>query len=84
MRRDLLLWGTALVFLLAALYTVAVRREVYAHARALGVLDQRLLERKRRNDNLVLRRERLASPGSLRLRAQQAGLLPRAGGKARR
>jgi cell division protein FtsL len=73
--RDVMLWGTAVLFLLAALYTVAVRRELYAHARDLGVLERRLLERQRRNDNLALLRERLASPGHLRERAERNGLL---------
>jgi len=73
--RDLMLWGTAVLFLLAALYTVAVRRELYAHARDLGVLERRLLERRRRNDNLALLRERLASPSSLRQRAERPGAL---------
>jgi hypothetical protein len=73
--RDVMLWGTAVLFLLAALYTVAVRRELYAHARDLGVLERRLLERRRRNDNLALLREHLASPGHLRQRAERDGLL---------
>jgi cell division protein FtsL len=73
--RDVLLWGTAVFFLLAALYTVAVRRELYAHARELGILERQLLEQRRRNDNLALLRERLASPASLRERAERDGLL---------
>ena len=73
--RDVMLWGTAVLFLLAALYTVAVRRELYAHARDLGILERRLLERQRRNDNLALLRERLASPANLRQRAARNGLL---------
>ncbi|MHC4134799.1 MAG: hypothetical protein ACYTDU_14125 [Planctomycetota bacterium] len=73
--RDVLLWGTAVLFLLAALYTVAVRRELYAHARDLGILERRLLERQRRNDNLALLRERLASPSNLRRRAERNGVL---------
>ena len=73
--RDVLCWGTAVVFLLAALYTVAVRRELYAQARELGVLERRLLEQRRRNDNLALLRERLGSPAALRRRAERNGLL---------
>ncbi|MHC4819413.1 MAG: hypothetical protein ACYTF8_15320 [Planctomycetota bacterium] len=73
--RDVMLWGTAVLFLLAALYTVAVRRELYAHAKDLGILERRLLERQRRNDNLALLRERLASPAHLRQRAAWNGLL---------
>lgn len=73
--RDVLGWGTAVLFLLAALYTVAVRRELYAQARDLGVLERRLLEQRRRNDNLALLRERLASPAALRRRAERHGLL---------
>ena len=73
--RDVMAWGTAVLFLLAALYTVAVRRELNAHARDLGILERRLLERQRRNDNLALLRERLASPAQLRQRAEQNRLL---------
>jgi len=73
--RDVMLWGTAVLFLLASLFTVAVRRELYAHAKDLGVLERQLLERQRRNDNLALLRERLASPGNLRQRAERNGLL---------
>ena len=76
MRRDLLLWGTAVFFLLAALYTVSVRRELYARARGIGQLEKRLVEQQRRNDNLALLRERLASPGSLQERARRTGIFP--------
>ena len=69
--RNLFLWVTALLFLLVALYTVTVRRELYAEARRLGVLEEQLLEQRRRNDNLALHRERLASPGALQIRAQR-------------
>ena len=75
MKRDLLLWGTAVILLLAAFYTVSVRRELYDRARGIGRLEKRLIEQQRRNDNLALLRERLASPGSLRERARQAGIL---------
>ena len=73
--RNLLLWGTAVLFLLVALYTVSVRRELYAEARRIGVLEEQLLEKRRRNDNLVLDRERLISPGAVRVRARQNGIL---------
>ena len=73
--RDLLLWGTAVLFLLAALYTVAVRREVYDLAREIGTLERELSERHRRGDNLALLRERLRSPGDLCARAERAGIL---------
>ena len=73
--RDLLIWGSALIFLLAALHTVAVRREVYAYARRIGVLEERLQEERRRNDNLALVRERLVSPAALRARAAASGLI---------
>ena len=72
--RDLLLWGTAVLFLLAALYTVAVRREVYALARENGSLAKRLQERVRRCDNLALGCERLRSPLTLRERAEKVGI----------
>jgi cell division protein FtsL len=72
--RDLLLWGTAVLFLLAALYTVAVRREVYSLARQNGALEKRLEEQTRIADNLALHRERLRSPATLRDRAEHAGI----------
>ena len=75
MKRDLLLWGTAVVLLLAAFYTVSVRRELYDRARGIGRLEKRLIEHQRRNDNLALLRERLASPRSLRDRARRTGIL---------
>jgi cell division protein FtsL len=73
--RDLLLWGTAVLFLLAALYTVTLRREVYALAREIGDLEERTLEQVRRADNLALHRELLRSPRRLRDRAERAGIL---------
>ena len=72
--RDAVLWFAALLFLLAALYTVTVRREVYDEARRIGVLEQRLREQQRRNDNLAIRRARLTSPAELRERARLAGI----------
>ena len=75
MKRDLLLWGTAVVLLLAAFYTVSVRRELYDRARGIGRLEKRLIEQQRRNDNLALLRERLASPRSVRDRARRTGIL---------
>ena len=73
--RDLVLCACAVLFLLAALYTVTVRREVYAEARRIGALEHRLREQRRRNENAVIRRERLASPGVLLERARAMGLL---------
>jgi cell division protein FtsL len=87
--RDLVLWATAVLFLLAALYTVTVRREVYEEARRIGALEQRLREQRRRNENAALRRETLASPAALLERARAMGLVEEegargpAGGKAR-
>jgi len=73
--RDVLLWGSAILFLLAALFTVTVRREVYDEARRIGVLEKRLREERRRNENAAIARERLASPGALLERARAMGLL---------
>jgi hypothetical protein len=73
--RDVFCWGSAMLFLLAALHTVAVRGEVYADARVIGHLEEELVERRRRNDNLALLRERLASPVDLRRRAEAAGII---------
>jgi len=66
--RDLVLWGTAVAFLLVAFYTVHVRRELYAVGRQLGTLESTLIERRRLNDNLQLDLERLVSP--MRLHAE--------------
>jgi hypothetical protein len=77
--RDAVLWASAVLFLLAALYTVTVRREVYAEARRIGVLEERLREERRRNDNLAIRRERLAAPGALLERARLLGLVEEEG-----
>ena len=72
--RDLCVWATGLLLLVAAMFTVSVRREVYTQGRRIGTLQERVREMQRRNDNLALERERLASPGSLRARATDAGL----------
>jgi cell division protein FtsL len=77
--RDILLWGSAILFLLAALYTVTVRREVYAEARRIGVLENRLREQRRRNDNAEIAREHLASPGMLLERARALKLIDEGG-----
>jgi len=74
--RDVVLWATALLFLLAALYTVTVRREVYEEARRIGVLEHRLREQRRRKDNLEIRRACLTSPAELLERARIAGIVP--------
>ncbi|HEX5138122.1 MAG TPA: hypothetical protein VFY93_14195 [Planctomycetota bacterium] len=73
--RDVLLWGAAVLFLLAALFTVTVRRDVYTEAKRIGVLEQRLHEQKKRNENAEIARERLSSPGALLERARAMGLL---------
>jgi cell division protein FtsL len=73
--RDFVLWATAVLFLLAALYTVTVRREVYEEARRIGALEHRLREQRRRNENASLRRETLASPAALLERARAMGLV---------
>lgn len=72
--RKFVLWATALLFLLAALHTVTVRREVYDEARKIGEAQARLREQQRRNDNLAIERERLASPDALLERAERIGL----------
>jgi cell division protein FtsL len=77
--RDLVLCAAAVLFLLTALYTVTVRRELYAEARRNALLEERLREQRRRNDNLLIRRERLAAPGALLERARLAGLLEEEG-----
>lgn len=84
--RDVVLWACAVLFLLAALYTVTVRREVYAEARRIGVLEERLREQRRKNGNAGILRERLASPGALLDRARRMGLVEEegAGGPAAR
>jgi len=84
--RDVLLWGAAVLFLLAALFTVTVRRDVYTEARRIGLLEQRLREQKKRNENAEIARERLSSPGALLDRARAMGLLDAegAGGPAGR
>jgi len=73
--RDVLLWGAAVLFLLAALFTVTVRRDVYSEARRIGVLEERLREQRKRNENAEIARERLSSPGALLERARAMGLL---------
>jgi hypothetical protein len=77
--RDVLIWGCAVLFLLAALFTVTVRREVYAEARRIGVLEKLLREQRRRNENAEIARERLASPGALLERARAMGLVEAGG-----
>ena len=52
--RDLVTWGTATAFLLAALYAVTVRREMVSVGRSIGQLSREVADSKRRNDNLEL------------------------------
>ena len=63
--RDLVIWGTAVAFLLTALYAVTVRREMVTVGRSIGRLSHELAESRRRNDNLALEVSRLRSPGAL-------------------
>ncbi|MHC4953510.1 MAG: hypothetical protein ACYTGZ_06440 [Planctomycetota bacterium] len=63
--RDLVTWGTAIAFLLAALYAVTVRREMVTVGRSIGRLSHDVAEFRRRNDNLALEVSRLRSPGAL-------------------
>jgi hypothetical protein len=81
--RDLVLSVTALLFLLAALYTVTVRRELYAEGRRNALLEERLREQRRQNDNLRIDRERLAAPGAVLERARLAGLVDEGGAGGR-
>jgi cell division protein FtsL len=83
--RDIVLWACAVLFLLAALFTVTVRREVYDEARRIGVLEKQLREQRRRNENAEIARERLASPGALLERARAMGIVEAegAGGRTR-
>ncbi len=74
--RNALLWGTAVIFLLTALYTVAVRREVYDLAADIGALHSVRDEQMRVGDNLLIERERLQAPGALHQRAIEFGILP--------
>jgi hypothetical protein len=77
--RDVALWATAVLFLLAALFTVTVRREVYDEARRIGALEKLLREQKRRNENAALLRDGLAAPGALLERARAMGLVDEGG-----
>ncbi|MHC4931264.1 MAG: hypothetical protein ACYTGV_03640, partial [Planctomycetota bacterium] len=72
--RDLRLWTAAVVFLLTALYTVHVRRELYQLGRELGDLESTVIEQGCRNDNLQIDVLRLRSPGRLLERADEAGV----------
>jgi len=72
--RDAALWGFSAALLLAAFHTVHLRREVYAIAREMGAMNDRLEEARRRNANLRLRLEAARSPARLQGRARAAGL----------
>jgi len=74
--RDLATWGTAVAFLLAALYAVTVRREVVALGRSIGELNRCVVEQERRNANLALEVARLRSPGTVTARARDLDVLP--------
>jgi cell division protein FtsL len=75
--RDALQWGVAVVFLLAAFYTVHVRREVYRLGREIGVLQEALTEQSRRADNLQVELERLESPARLKRRMERLAEEPK-------
>jgi hypothetical protein len=67
-------WVTALLFLLVALYAVAVRREVYDLGRRIGEIEADLKETRCLNDNRELLKEQLLSPADLIQRAHAAGM----------
>jgi cell division protein FtsL len=67
-------WVTALVFLLVALYAVAVRREVYDLGKRIGAIEADLRETRCANDNRELLKEKLLSPADLIQRARDAGV----------
>lgn len=72
--REPLLWGATTLFLLAALFTVHARRELYDAGREIGVLAGELRECERCNDNLDLRLAGLRSPAELARRAEEMGV----------
>ena len=72
--RDLMIWGVALAFLLAAFHTVHIRREVYALGQTIGALENAVEEQRRVGDNLQLELERLVSPAELAARAERTGV----------
>jgi hypothetical protein len=72
--REPLLWGTMTLFLLAALFSVHARRELYEAGREIGVLASELRECARRNDNQEIRLVGLRSPGELARRAEELGV----------
>ncbi len=72
--RDALLWGTTILFLIAALHTVRVRREIYSLGGEIAGVERRLLEEIRDNDNLDLARARLRSPLALLRQAKLADI----------
>jgi len=79
MSRDFVVWGCAGALMAAALLTVHLRREIYVLGREIGSLDDRLVELRRRNDNLLLGVQAERSPRELRRRAEESGLLTVAG-----
>ncbi|MHC4940750.1 MAG: hypothetical protein ACYTHK_17555 [Planctomycetota bacterium] len=74
--RDFVTWGTALAFLLTALYAVTVRREVVTIGRSIGTLSRDVVELKRCNENHALEVSRLKSPGAVTKRAVTIGVAP--------
>ena len=72
--RDVLVWGATILFLLAALHTVRVRRELYRLGGEIAVVERRLLEEIRDNDNLDLERARLRSPLAVLRHAREADI----------
>ncbi len=74
--RSFALWGFAVALMLAAFHTVHLRRQVYAIAREMGGMNERLEEARRRNANLMLRLEGARSPRRLLGRAEESGVWP--------
>ena len=79
--RDLVTWGTAVAFLLTALYAVTVRREVVSLGRSIGALNREVVEQERRNANLALQAARLRSPGTITERARELDVAPDGAGE---
>ncbi|MGQ0612504.1 MAG: hypothetical protein ACT4PV_01970 [Planctomycetaceae bacterium] len=72
--RSFALWGCAATLTLAAFHTVHLRRQVYAIARDMGGMNERLEEARRRNGNLLLRLEAARSPRRLLGNARERGV----------
>ncbi|MFQ5844736.1 MAG: hypothetical protein ACE5JG_07080 [Planctomycetota bacterium] len=75
MRDHAMLGATAATLLVAALYTVGLRTEIYVLGRDSGRLADRQARMVRRNDNLAIELERARSPRALRELAEGAGIV---------